>query len=494
MNQKKLLNNVAYNVVYRVLILIVPFITAPYISRILRPEGLGLYSVTTAIAKYFWMFGLLGMANYGNRQIAAVRDDQAELSRTFSNLFYFQLIVSSIMTLLFIAYVFLIGYSHYGIAIICQIPYLFSAMFEISWYFSGTEQFRSMVIKNSIIKISTLVAVFILVKKEEDVWIYVLINTLSLVAGQIALWPLMLRQVKFTKPEFKQITKHLRPNLILMISVVAVSIYVLMDKIMIEWLSGKAHVGYYENTEKILNMTTSIVGAIGMVMLPRMTYMISNNEKDKAQTFLTKSMRYVMTFAIAITFGIAGIAKEFSVIYFGDKFAICGTTIMIVSAAIALYSWENTLKTQYLLPKKKDKVFVKGTVSAAICNLCLNLILIPKLGVIGAVIGTVGAQAAAAGYESFSVRKEIPIKKYFMDLVPEICFGAIMFIICRGIGILLGTKWHVLFIQIVVGSLVFMALTYVYYSRLNDELLLKFKNKLVRRKEKIQYAVQNLKR
>ncbi len=478
MKQNKTISNIVYNVGYNILILIVPFITAPYVSRVLHPEGVGTFSVTTAITKYFWMFGMLGMTNYGNRKIAAVREDPQKMSREFSNLFYFHLISSLLSTVLFFAYVFLFGYDQFGITIICQIPYLLATIFEVSWFFSGTEQFRLMVIKNSIIKISAAAAVFMFVKTKEDVWVYVLINTLSLFAGQIVLWPFMLKQIRFCKPEWQEIKKQLRPNLILMVSVVAVSVYVLMDRIMIEWLSTREQVGFYENTSKILNMCTGIIGAVGTVMLPRMTYLLTNSEKGYAMTLLSKSIRYIMTIAIAITFGMAGIAKEFSVIYFGDEFAACGIMIAIVSAALLFYSWENILKTQFLLPNTKDKIYVEGTIVAAICNLILNYLFIPHLGAVGAVIGTVGAQAGAAVYESLRVRKELPFKQYLKDLLPLVIFGTVMFALCRFIGAEMGFNWYTLIVQIASGALLFTILTTVYYYRLGDELILKILKKV----------------
>lgn len=478
MKQSRTISNIVYNVGYNILILIVPFITAPYVSRVLHPEGVGTFSVTTAVTKYFWMFGMLGMANYGNRKIAAVRDDPQKMSREFSNLFYFHLISSLLSNVLFFAYIFLFGYDQFGITIICQIPYLLATIFEVSWFFSGTEQFRIMVIKNSIIKISTAAAVFLFVKTEEDVWIYILINTLSLFAGQIVLWPFMLKQVRFCKPEWHEIRKQLRPNLILMVSVVAVSVYVLMDRIMIEWLSTREQVGFYENTSKIFNMCAGIIGAVGTVMLPRMTYLLSNSEKGYAMTVLSKSIRYIMTIAIAIAFGMAGISKEFSVVYFGDEFAACGIMIAIVSAALLFYSWENILKTQFLLPNTKDKIYVQGTIVAAICNLILNYLFIPRLGAVGAVIGTVGAQAGAAVYESLRVRKELPFKQYLRDLLPLVLFGAAMFALCRFVGVGMGFNWYTIIAQIVSGALLFIILATVYYYRLGDELILKILKKV----------------
>ena len=96
--------NIFYNMGYQILILIVPFITSPYVSRVLGPEGLGTYSVTTAIVKYFTLFALLGMTNYGNRTIAKNKDSKEKLSVTFWNLYYFQLMSSTIVLIVYVIY------------------------------------------------------------------------------------------------------------------------------------------------------------------------------------------------------------------------------------------------------------------------------------------------------------------------------------------------------------------------------------------------------
>ena len=167
MNSSKIKINLIYNVIYQILILIVPFITTPYISRILSPEGLGTYSVTTAIAKYFWLFALLGMSNYGNREIAKVKDDKEKLSKMFCSLFYLQMIVSMLSLIFFIIYCIFFGLKKYDIVILCQLPYVISAMFEISWFYYGMENFKFMVIRNTVIKLITAISVFVFVKNAE---------------------------------------------------------------------------------------------------------------------------------------------------------------------------------------------------------------------------------------------------------------------------------------------------------------------------------------
>ena len=319
--------NIIYNISYQILILIVPFITSPYVSRVLGPEGLGTYSVTTAIVKYFTLFALLGMSNYGNRTIAKNKDSKEKLSVTFWNLYYFQLISSSTVLMMYIIYLLVVGIDNYGLVSLCQIPYMLSCVFEISWFFYGMENFKGIVTRNTVVKILTTIAVFAFVKERGDAWIYVLINSLSLLMGQLCLWPFVFKYVSWKKPNWSIIRSHFKPNCILMISVIAVSVYTLMDKIMIEWMTTTTEVGYYENTEKIVAIANNAAGAVGAVMLPRVSNLRASGSDDKVLSYISKSMKYIMLIAVALAFGIAGVSKSFSVIYYGKEFERCGTLL-----------------------------------------------------------------------------------------------------------------------------------------------------------------------
>ena len=72
---KKLGKNLVMSIGYNLLTMIVPFITAPYLGRVLGAENVGIYTYVNSIAAYFVMFGMLGFRNYGNRTIARVRDN-----------------------------------------------------------------------------------------------------------------------------------------------------------------------------------------------------------------------------------------------------------------------------------------------------------------------------------------------------------------------------------------------------------------------------------
>lgn len=463
--------NLIYNTAYQILILIVPFVTSPYLSRVLGPEGLGTYSVTTAIVKYFTLFALLGMTNYGNRTIAKNKGDKETLSVTFWNLYYFQLVSSTVVLLAYILYVMVSGSKNYGIISICQIPYMLSTVFEVSWFFYGMENFKGIVSRNAIVKVLTMIAVFAFVKTREDVWVYVLINSLSLLFGQLCLWPFVVKYVTWKKPDWRIIRSHFKPNCVLMISVIAVSIYTLMDKIMIEWLSNTTEVGYYENTEKILTIANNAAGAIGAVMLPRISNLRSVGNDKQVLHYISKSMKYIMFVSIALAFGVASVGRTFSIIYFGNEFEACSILLKTIAPAIIFYAWSNIIRNQFLLPNDMDSVFVVATIIASIVNLTINGMLIPKYGALGAVLGTVSAQFAELFYQTLKVRYYLPIKKYFVELIPFIIIGFVMYTCCHNIEASLGITPMTLLAQICVGAIIYMLLGFLYLYISKDELV-----------------------
>ena len=80
-------SNFIYSSLYQILILILPLVTAPYISRVIGVEGNGIYSYTSSVVQYFIIFSMLGLSNYRNRTIAKCRDDKEKLSKEFSSIY-----------------------------------------------------------------------------------------------------------------------------------------------------------------------------------------------------------------------------------------------------------------------------------------------------------------------------------------------------------------------------------------------------------------------
>lgn len=453
--------NFLYNVIYQLLLIIMPLITTPYISRVLESDGIGTYAYTYTVANYFVLLAMLGVKNYGNRSIAAVRDDKVLLGRTFWQIYGLQFICSVIALAAYFIYVFCFEQDYQVIALLQGI-YVLSGMLDISWLFFGLEEFKITVFRNIVIRLINLACIFIFVQQKEDLWKYTLIMTLGILFSQGYLWIYVKRFVSWYRPGFSEMRKHLRSELILFIPIIAVSLYKMMDKIMLEQMKNVTQVGYYESAEKILNIPLGVITALGTVMLPRMSNLAAKGKMQEGRKYIHKSMVFAMFLASAMMFGIAGIAEDFVPVFLGQKYMPCILLLRVMSPTIPFIAWANVIRTQYLIPNKKDRSYIISVVLGAVVNLTVNCLLIPQMDALGAVIGTVCAEGCVCICQTIMVRKELDIRLFLQDTVVFFMIGSGMFFF-----ILLSRTWFdhaviALLFEIMGGGAVYILVSGVY--------------------------------
>jgi len=452
-----------YSVVYQILNIITPLITAPYISRVLGVSNMGIYSYTKSISSYFLLIAMLGISNYGNRAIATSRDNKNKTSRLFWEIYSIQFVSSILTTIAYLIYINFFAVNQ--LVSFTWMFYVLSAFFDISWFYFGIEEFRLVVTRNVILKITSVILIFTLINSYEDIWKYSLIMSLSTLINQLILWLFIKNYIKFYRINIKTVKEHLKPILVLFIPVIAVSVYTIMDKIMIGQLSTMTEAGLYENAQKIMTLPTGIITALGTVMMPRMANLLSKNELYKAKQYLEISMKFTMIMSSAIAFGIAGIAPVFAPVFFGIEFMGSSKIMSLLAVTVVIISWANVIRTQYLIPNHKDKVYVNAVILGAIINIIVNILLIPKYGAIGASIATILAELAVAIYQTLTIYYEIEIKKYIFSATPYMLFGMIMFGLVRIIGVYFGTSVATLIIQIIIGFLVYTIISLIYINK-----------------------------
>lgn len=459
--------NYIYSLIYQVLILIIPLITAPYLSRVIGVDGVGTYSYTYSIVYYFVLLTMLGVNNYGNRSVAKVRDNKDELSKTFWSIYLFQFFSGIIMLIIYLLYI-LIFDNNYRIIALIQSLFIVSAMIDINWLFFGLEEFKKTIIRNTVVKISNVLLIFLLVKTVDDLWKYTLIMAGMTCIGQLMLWGFVRKKISFVKVKFKDIIKHIKPNLVLFIPVIAVSLYKMMDKVMIGGFIGVTEVGLYENAEKIINVPLAIITALGTVMLPRISNIISNGENEKVKEYIEKSIKFVLCLSFAMCAGLLAIGYDFAPLYFGKSFQKSGILIMMLAITLPFISFANVLRTQYLIPMEKDKIYLKSVSYGAIINLIINFLLIPQYGSIGACIGTIIAEISVMIYQTIAVKNDLDIKLYFKKSIPFLLKAIVMFIIVYSMNYLNINNSLRLIIQILMGCIIYGILNIRYFMSIID--------------------------
>ncbi|MBO6243544.1 MAG: flippase [Clostridia bacterium] len=422
---KSIKKNLVYNTVYQIMMIAIPLLTRPYISRVLGAEGIGIYAYANSIAYYFVMFAHLGLNNYGNRSIARSRDNKDKLSNTFWSIYFLQVITSCISCIVYIFYIIFI--SDNKVVSLIMLVYVVSAGIDINWFFFGLEEFQMTAIRSVIVKLISVASIFLFVHKKEDVIIYCLIYVIGMILSQLILWTQVPSHVKFAKPSYSDIVKHIKPNIILFIPIIAVSLYKIMDKIMLGYIVDKTEVGYYESSEGVIQIPIAIVNSLGAVMLPRISNLVANKDIKTTTVYIEKSLNIVLFLASSMCFGIMGVSREFVPLFYGQGFDMCIQLFRILLPSCVFLAFANVISTQYLIPHQKDKEYIISVFVGAIVNLSINLLLIPKYGSKGAAIGTFIAELSVCVVQCLSVRKNIDLKKYILQNLPFVLSGIIMY-------------------------------------------------------------------
>lgn len=445
--------NFLYNSFYQILVIIIPLITTPYISRVLGASKIGEYSFSYSIAYYFAIFILLGLNNYGNRTIAMVRENKKELSKTFIEIYAMQLIFGVLVLCLYILYCFL--YSNNIISWIFTI-YVLSAILDLNWFFFGMEEFKITVVRNTIIKVSTTFCVFLFVKSSTDLYLYALIMVVGMLVSQLILWPFITKYIYFVKVSMVDVIKHIKPNLVLFLPVIAVSLYKIMDKIMLGMLSDMEQVGYYESSEKIIQIPMALITSLGTVMLPKMSNLVANHNENKTNYYISNSIKLAMFLSTSMCFGLMAIAQYFVPLFFGNGYETCIYLFLILLPSCIFLAFANVIRTQYLIPNKLDKVYIKSVFLGACVNLIVNITLIPILKSFGAAIGTLIAEATVCIYQIIIIRNFLPIKTYLKNALLFFIPGIVMYLILQCIALFNFSNISSLIISILVGTFIYI--------------------------------------
>ena len=467
MRQNSLAKNYLYNLIYQGLVIIIPIITAPYIARTLGKESLGVYSYTYSIAYYFVIFAQLGIATYGNRTIAACRDNKEKRNQVFSTVLFLQMTIGIFVFLIALLYNFFINKDYSNISFI-QLLYIISGIIDINWFFFGIENFKLTVTRNTVVKVLTTVLIFIFIKTPYDTWKYTLILSSGMLISQLSVWLYLPKFVKIVKPNQDYLKRMLKPILILFIPTLAVSIYRTMDKVMIKSLSDVVQVGIYDSSEKFISMCLGVINALGTVLVPRISNLLANHEEKKVKKLLIDSMFLISIIASAFAFGLLSISNNLILVFYGVEFNDSIKVLSVLSISIIFIGWANVIRSQYIIPKKMDIFFSLSLCFGALTNVIANLILIPKYGATGAAYGTVIAEFSVACIQTTYLFKKIPVLKLLAKWGVPLVAGTIMHLVIRfGLGQLEDSLIN-LIIRIINGSTIYLLIILIYSSLTNN--------------------------
>lgn len=455
MSQPSIKKNYIYNTLYEILAIIVPIITAPYVARIFEADGVGIYSRTNATTSFFCMFAALGIRSYGQREIAQHRDDKKAYSKIF-----WELEIMCICTtlacllawgvLIFISKDYTVYYAVLSMTVI-------ATAFDISWFWGGQEQFKFIVIRNTLIKLIGIVLLFAFIRKKDDLLLYIALIAATGLIGNISMWTYLPKYlVKVDWKELK-ILPHFKNTLVYFIPTVATSIYTILDKVMIGWITENDYQsGYYEQATKIISICKTIVFSLITVMSARMSFLFSKESHTEIKKRMKDTFDFVFLITIPITFGLIGVGKRFIPLFFGDGYEKAIPLLYLMSPLLMIICVSNVLGSLYFTPSGQRARSNKAIITGSIVNLFMNIMLIPFLSAFGATIGSLAAESTITIMYLYMARDYFDIKVLPKIAWKRLLAASVMLGSIYAISLYTHDNWFGLCFQIALAMLVYL--------------------------------------
>lgn len=448
---KKTLLNIFYNAVYQIFLVLVPLITVPYLSRVLGPTTYGIYSSVNNTVQFLMIFCVLSLTNIGVRSISKARNQRVkgELTRAFWGLWYFQFLggLATIALTVLVCLMFRVKYWQWYLL---MLPYLVSAQFDISWFFQGLADFGRVVLRNTIVKITSVVFILLLVKSPGDLWKYFLIMSISTMLGSFVFWLRIREYVGKPTWHFYHFTETKKAIMTLMIPQIATQIYTSLDKPILGLFQNTAQVSFYDNSQRISNMLLGVITSISLVIMPQMAIQGQTEQKKVMKKSLEATTLLGTLFAVIVMVN----TKEFVPFFFGKKYIPMTPLMFFFTLTIIMIPMGGVFANQYALANQRDKDYAIPVTIGAGLELILSCLLDRPYAAAGATAAILFTELVVLFLRCYIVRDAYNFKETFGE-IPK-CFLAMA--VCLALGLF----WPFpaipsAFINMTVKSLVIMA-------------------------------------
>lgn len=475
--QKSIKKNFMYNTLLKILNMIFPLITFPYVARILTAEGVGKVDFSLSVIQYFILIAQIGIPTYAIRECAKHRDDREKLSKTVQEILVINALMIFIAYLLFFITMFSVNkLANYQTLLMIMSINIITTSIGIEWFYQAIEEYRYITIRSLFVKLLSLILVFTFIKQENDYVLYGLITVLSVSLGNIFNIVHVNKYItlfkRFKNYNFK---RHIKPIVVLFAMSLSISIYVNLDTVMLGFISGDHSVGLYAAANKILKVVLALVTSLGVVLLPRMSYYIQNNAFNEINKLIKKSLDFILMISIPAVVGIFMLAEPIIYLFAGNDYTDAVLAVKIMSPIIIAMGLSNLIGIQVLISHGREKITLISTIIGAFINFSLNIVLISRFQQNGAAIGTLIAEVAVIITQIIFAYSFIKGNINFKNILNYIVGGILIVLTCVFVDLLNYGLILTTLLSIIISVIIYVGFL---YGRKN-ELIYELINKLV---------------
>ena len=447
----KTIRNAFFSGAYQLLILIVPLITTPYVTRIFSPSQLGVFGTSLSLVGFFVVFGAIGTPYYGSREIAKLdKNNKNKLGEVFISIWIIQVIVTLISFICYISIVRLF-INDYKSVYLAQSLMILVNLLDISWFYVGLEEIKKTILRNFLSKIFIVFTIFLFVKNENDFEVYIFLNIIGLFIGNLFMVKGLknyfeLKNIKFNNLPFKD--KQLRTQFRLMNTQLFNNVKLMGDKPALQLVSESTYsVGIYDQGKKIITIINQIATAMSTAVMPKMTALHNQNNKKSFNKAVNISFVFFNCFSIIFIPGTYAISQSFVSMFFGNEFGDVRYVLLISIWSLIFLPGNSFIANAIMLPLGKDKEYLIIRVITSLLMIVLILLLGGKYSFVGASLAFLFTEIFMYVFFLIFTKEDIPVSKIIKGNTASVLLSVIHIII-----------FNVLFIKIHFKSVIFTLL------------------------------------
>lgn len=399
---------------------IFPFITYPYVSRVLGVTNIGICNFVDSIINYFILFSMMGIGTIGVREIAGCKSKE-ERDKVFSGLFALNTLSTTIVAIvLLVAVLYIPKLYEYKELIFFGTLKLIGNYLLVEWLYRGIEDFKFITVRTITIKVLYVISVFIFVQEKSDYKIYYLLLSLMVIINALINIVYARKFISFTFNGLS-LQLYLKPFLILGGYLLLTSMYTSFNVAYLGFEAGETEVGYYTTATKLYSILLALFTAFTTVLLPRMSHLIGENKVEDFKLLLNKSIDILLAFSIPLIMLSTIMAPQIIFIISGAGYEGAILPMRIVMPLMLIIGYEQILVVQTLMPLKKDRAILINSIIGACVGLLMNILLVRTFQSVGSsivwVISEVSVLCCAQYFVTKYIRVIFPAKKILISVI-----------------------------------------------------------------------------
>ena len=455
---KSIKHNYLMNMLLTISTILFPLISFPYVSRILKPEGIGRVAFASSLISYFSMFAQLGISTYGIRETARIRDNKSELSKFVKEIMSINIITCLISyTFFFLSLVFVPRLQNDKALYLCMSSSILFTACGLEWMYQGLEKYDYITKRSILFKLIAFLGMFLIIRTKNDVLQYGILTVVASVGSNVCnlINARKYISIKNVKIEAAETIRHLKPIFTFFSMSVATTIYTNLDNIMIGFMSTNNQVGYYNAATKVKAALVSVVASLGTVILPRASYYIKNGYNEEFHKLSYKALNFTMIVSIPLTLYFFAFAKHCILVLSGSEYLPAIESLQILLPTVIFIGLTNVIGMQVLVPLGKEKIVLFSVIVGALIDFIINFILIGQFGAAGAAVGTLVAEGVVLIVQFQSYKSDLLASFRKIKLMKILCASLLSFALSYYIAQFIGDDLLNLICTFIVFSFVY---------------------------------------